>query len=331
MGVQQHHFYGTKPLKFQFQDQDSCSSQSTGQSYPEVGNMGEATDEACGKPVGGGQTGKLYSQVGPQEFIFPAYQVDYGQSVARIPLAYAEPYYGGILAAYSPTVHIYCQKYHWFNASVGIHLDNCLRPMLPVLSWAACLKPDHEVQGFISGKSRVQVHPSQVFGTAATRVPLPLDLTEDEPIFVNAKQYNAILRRRRYRAKLEAQNRLAKNRKVNANAVIPYLHESRHLHAMRRARGTGGRFLNTKTPDEDSSRHELTGYGQPRSSGNYPESSEVHRGENRRDGCASTTSCSDITSNNDDDGAFHQQEFRFSGYLASSSHVGGTIQGRCVH
>ncbi|CAL1376495.1 unnamed protein product [Linum trigynum] len=271
MGVQQHHFYGTKPLKFQFQDQDSCSSQSTGQSYPEVGNMGEATDEACGKPVGGGQTGKLYSQVGPQEFIFPAYQVDYGQSVARIPLAYAEPYYGGILAAYSPTVH-----------------------------------------------------PSQVFGTAATRVPLPLDLTEDEPIFVNAKQYNAILRRRRYRAKLEAQNRLAKNRK-------PYLHESRHLHAMRRARGTGGRFLNTKTPDEDSSRHELTGYGQPRSSGNYPESSEVHKGENRRDGCASTTSCSDITSNNDDDGAFHQQEFRFSGYLASSSHVGGTIQGRRVH
>ncbi|XP_040371020.1 nuclear transcription factor Y subunit A-3 isoform X3 [Rosa chinensis] len=251
MGVPLQHCRNTTKSGIHLQDQDSSSTQSTGQSRSEFASLKEGNpcgqgvvsgyNETQGRPVGGHK--KSLSSITSQELVFPS-QLDFSHSM---------------------------------------------------------------------------FHHPQMMGISPGRVPLPLDLTENEPIYVNAKQYRAILRRRQFRAKLEAQNKLTKVRK-------PYLHESRHVHALKRARGSGGRFLNMKKlqdskPNSTSHRVDASGSAQLHLTRNMSES-DVHEADNFRDG-ASTTSCSDVTSTSNSDDIFPRQDFRFSGY---PSHIGGMLQ-----
>ena len=64
----------------------------------------------------------------------------------------------------------------------------------------------------LSNFTLCQVH-LQLMGIQQAGVPLPTDAVE-EPVFVNAKQYHGILRRRQSRAKAESENKAARNRKV---------------------------------------------------------------------------------------------------------------------
>ncbi|KAK7388236.1 hypothetical protein VNO78_23047 [Psophocarpus tetragonolobus] len=157
----------------------------------------------------------------------------------------------------------------------------------------------------------------QILGLASTRIALPDELAEDGPIYVNAKQYHGILRRRQSRAKLEAQNKLIKSRK-------PYLHESRHRHALNRVRGSGGRFLSAKQLQQSKSEIVTDAHLGPDSVYVYQkkDASDVESHPSRSRENTSISAMSGLTMSSSSVN-FRQPEHNF---LGSSPNIGGSSQ-----
>ncbi|XP_073269247.1 nuclear transcription factor Y subunit A-7-like isoform X1 [Primulina huaijiensis] len=190
------------------------------------------------------------------------------------------------------------------NFSINVSEAEINQPMIPYIY------SNPYIGGlFTAFGARTMIQP-HLMGPASGRVPLPVDLPDDGPIYVNAKQYNGILRRRQTRAKLEAQNKLVKSRK-------PYLHESRHVHALKRVRGSGGRFLSTKKPHQSDSRT-------PASSQNVDISCrDMHQFETNKHSTPPTTEGARIMGT---DTVYQQPpDNRFSS--AISTHVAGPVVG----
>ncbi|GJQ11460.1 hypothetical protein GpartN1_g3251.t1 [Galdieria partita] len=87
---------------------------------------------------------------------------------------------------------------------------------------------------------------------------VPFEGLQEPPVYVNAKQYHRILKRREARKR-----QLGHEAFIERKVKRPYRHESRHRHAKNRQRGTGGRFLSKsevetaslQQSDEGSSQH----------------------------------------------------------------------------
>jgi nuclear transcription factor Y alpha len=80
---------------------------------------------------------------------------------------------------------------------------------------------------------------------------LPPKFLEEEPLLVNPKQYERIIKRRIARNKgHEKEGKMKKQ----------YKHESRHLHACKRKRSSGGKFLPKEGADKGKKKVKYSRY-----------------------------------------------------------------------
>ena len=87
------------------------------------------------------------------------------------------------------------------------------------------------------------------FNNAFKQKYLMKTLFDNKYIYINGKQYHRIMKRREMRKKIKEEIEKKSGKNYNNNKIEKnkkYHHESRHLHAMNRERGKGGRFVSKK-------------------------------------------------------------------------------------